>query len=295
MQRLHICFVHGIGQTKPGYSQNMAEKIRQSFSNELKSLLSTNDDYASYLNTVEILWDDILSAKQEELSHILKKDFPTVKSNPLSFFIFGWDFLKSLITKIRTTFASEYIGDILAYRNKIVYKEIHDHILTKINALNTKPPFEEITFVAHSLGTVITSDFIYDRQKEKGISHPHLIFTNFFSMGSPLALFSLHYGRELFKSPLRIESKFGRWINIFDRDDPIAYPLKNLNESYNNVVTKDWAVNTGLFGIAHLHYFNNEIIADKIGKKLALDWIRVNEKIAEQEISKLLKDFDTNY
>ncbi len=132
--------------------------------------------------------------------------------------------------------------------------------------------------IAHSLGTVISSDFVYDQLKGTGVLHQRFLFSNFFTLGSPIALFALQYGIELFKSPIRLECKDGKWINIFDLDDPVAYPLKNLNQAYDAAVNVDYEVNTGGFGISHTRYFQNQIVQELIAQKLAQDWLQINGK-----------------
>lgn len=93
-----------------------------------------------------------------------------------------------------------------------------------------------------------------------------------------MALFALQYGIELFKSPIHVEDAQGHWTNIFDLDDPIAYPLKNLNDAYEKAVHLDCQVNTGGFGVSHVRYFGNRIVQETIAKKLAADWLRMNDK-----------------
>ena len=37
----------------------------------------------------------------------------------------------------------------------------------------------------------------------------------------------------------------GEWINFYDRDDVIAYPLRSLNPAYKAVITDDREINVG--------------------------------------------------
>ena len=62
----------------------------------------------------------------------------------------------------------------------------------------------------------------------------------------------------------------GRWVNIFDEDDPVGMPLKVLNEAYNKVVHKDVLVNSGVYGISHTNYFKHLYLSmpKRIGKVL---------------------------
>ncbi|MGE5279388.1 MAG: hypothetical protein ACM3L6_01415, partial [Deltaproteobacteria bacterium] len=127
-----------------------------------------------------------------------------------------------------------------------------------------------------SLGTVIASDFIWDCQF-KGLMKPFAL-GNVFTMGSPIALFALRYGAELFNQPIEVKAP-GRWVNILDADDPIAYPLKPLNKEYDHAVLADREVSVGPLGVAHTRYWNAPVVHALIGRKLALDWLRADGRL----------------
>lgn len=112
-------------------------------------------------------------------------------------------------------------------------------------------------------------------------------------MGSPLPLFSLQFGGpEVFNKPIAIQDSLGRWVNIYDKNDPIAYPLKLLNEAYNRVVLKDQEVHAGMFGIAHLKYWTNQSVHLIIARKLALDWLRFNNALDKSRLDGLYAKYD---
>ena len=115
--------------------------------------------------------------------------------------------------------------------------------------------------------------------------------SNFFTMGSPLALFALRYGAELFNKPINVDGA-GRWVNILDKDDPIAYPLRELNEEYKAVVLADLEVNVGLWGIAHVQYWKNQSVHRIIAAKLALDWLRINNRLPAGDLQKMQEKYD---
>lgn len=66
----------------------------------------------------------------------------------------------------------------------------------------------------------------------------------------------------------RLEDASGVWFNVFDKDDPIGYPLKCLNEAYRSVVTGDVFVGTGLFGLSHTGYFKSRDVHRLIAERL---------------------------
>lgn len=280
MNPVAAAVIHGIGVTRPGYAKPIIDGIRREFEAHLKSL-KISDVSADALVFKEVLWDDVVAIRQRELAVILRKGFDAEPKSGFTAFL-GAIFSgpKKMINWLRTDFAAEFVQDVLSYRDREVYSLVHHKVSQELAALPFGAAKIPLTLITHSLGTVIASDFIYDRQK-KGTIDPRWTFSNFFTLGSPIALFALQYGgAEVFKSPVKVEDPSGAWVNIYDRDDPIGYPLKTLNEFYDRAVAKDLLVNTGVFGAAHTHYFENREVQQAIGAKLAEDWIRINNSLS---------------
>ena len=109
--------------------------------------------------------------------------------------------------------------------------------------------------IAHSLGSVIASDHFYDLQQGKRkaelLENPLVkgeTLTLFYTMGSPIALWSISYDE--FDRPIEVPAKSikerypntGEWINFHDKHDIIAYPLEPL---YGSEFVKDQQANVG--------------------------------------------------
>ena len=322
MTNIKVAIIHGIGVNKPGYSKDLCEGVIKEFNATLRKILNTAYDYTRNIDFQEIVWDDILGENQKQLKGLLQRALQqkkqktflafwagsglipiiiagflsmTVFKHPLIFIIafliagyLFYHFGTKLYYQLRTGFASEFVLDIVGYLNEEVKERIQQRI--KDDLLKIRADKEPVTFVAHSLGTVIASDFIWDRQKLHDFGNFKL--NNFFTMGSPLALFALRYGAQLFNKPIHIDLTFGRWINIMDKDDPIAYPLKELNKEYNEVVLKDIQVNVGPLGIAHVKYWPDSNIHKIIAKKLAIDWLKLNEELDSGRIERLYAEYE---
>ncbi|MBI4597655.1 MAG: hypothetical protein HY737_04540 [Candidatus Omnitrophica bacterium] len=145
-----------------------------------------------------------------------------------------------------------------------------------------------LTIISHSLGSVIASDGVYELQ-QSGQFPTQLALVNFFTMGSPIALFGLRYGLEHFTKPIRPKI----WVNFFYPEDLVGYPLKPLNAAYHQAVDEDlrlapaWA-SAGLWrGItrlaiaqvpllrsleSHSWYFSDRRVSRRIGELLAQQW-----------------------
>jgi hypothetical protein len=298
--QLNIAIIHGIGINGPGYSKDLTKGIAREFNSILRTKLKTSDDYSKDLNFIEIVWDDLVADHQREFAQIFEKEFKHRAHKPHLFYwiatflligsvlslIFSkpWVFAALafaffiLGTKMfqwaRTKFAADFIDDIICYRNGDAKGMIQKRIDERLSGLAASSGAVPVTFISHSLGTVIASDYIWDSRHDKKLFSSQLSLCNFFTMGSPLALFSLQFGMSMFSDPISVDDKIGVWINIFDLDDPIAYPLKCLNAAYDKAVTKDEEVNVGLFGLAHVNYWTKKPAHRIIASKLAEDWLR---------------------
>lgn len=73
----------------------------------------------------------------------------------------------------------------------------------------------------------------------------------------------------------------GEWVNYYDEDDVIGYPLKTLNGAYRKVVKADRGVNAGGLLSAwnpasHLGYWTDNDVTTPIAGALARTWRAVN-------------------
>jgi hypothetical protein len=322
MVKLHIAIIHGIGKNGPGFSRDLTERIRREFKRALQKILKISDDHSGDLNFIEVIWDDILAVNQARLADIFRKEFKrrdqSEKMNfaswvlmvfvvaAVSSFIFknpwivaliafgAFPFVKSVFVKLRTDIAAEFIDDIICYREKVAQKMILDRVEERLRSCGDFPGGANVHFISHSLGTVIASDYVWEAQKPGNFLNQKTKVGNFFTMGSPLPLFSLQFGGpELFNKPFVIQDEAGRWVNIYDRDDPIAYPLKCLNDAYDRTVLKDQEVDVGWFGLAHVNYWKSEQVARLMAHKFALDWLRENRKLPADKILELSERYDT--
>jgi len=187
-------------------------------------------------------------------------------------------------------FAIGSIGDLIAYtklsypenKYEMIQKRFKD-TLTKLGqrACENGDTEASLTVIAHSLGTVISSDGIYDICNNK--SSPGITVDRFISMGSPIALYGLRYGLDNFMQPIHPKM----WINFWYPQDPIAFPLKSLNQAYSEAVTEDIClsphgggnpVNSLIRGLAarlprgsvscHSWYFSDKRVIKRIAESL---------------------------
>ena len=157
--------------------------------------------------------------------------------------------------------------------------------------------------IAHSLGTIISSNYFYDLSKSR---RPGMVsglvrnvkkntplengetLTLFYTLGSPIAIWSLRHVDS--GTPIRVPARNlgkhhdelrGEWINFYDHDDVIGYPLRPLNDAYKQSVTKDVPINAGGFllswnPLSHTSYWTDDDVTKPIARTLVRVWRHVN-------------------
>ncbi|MEI7604329.1 MAG: hypothetical protein WCJ19_04895 [bacterium] len=187
--------------------------------------------------------------------------------------------------KIREQLISS-VSDVLVYESDYWRNQIRDQVLTCIDKyINTS---DDVTIIAHSLGSVVAFDTIYYnvRHNPKWIKAGFKPL-NLFTLGSPIALFSLELDETGIQKPryipnesmtddmnpkntnpdMNIIKDSGVWYNIFDAQDLIGYPLETLFRDKFKV--KDIIVQTGTNPlIAHEGYWKSEKVANIIAEKI---------------------------
>jgi hypothetical protein len=208
-------------------------------------------------------------------------------------------------TKIRK-FVVQFFGDAIAYQPSDNpnpnYIKVHEIVARALQKLSRNAGADAPLFiVAHSLGTVITSNYFYDLQYIPHKIHNSVkqemhetplekgeTLAGFYSLGSPLALWSLRYAD--FDKPISVPSPNLEnyypdlscgWVNMYDKDDVFGYPLKPLNNAYNKAIDQEIEINSGNIinswtPLSHMYYFTTKEIIKQIGDDLAESWKKIN-------------------
>jgi hypothetical protein len=294
--------VHGIGAARADWAEKLTLGLERQVEHALSQL--PGGPYPSRARDAvvieSVLWDDVVAAGQRKLFDHLKASRPRLELKGS-----WWERAKELVThaarSVERTFVTDFIADVIDYLDEQTKKHVHAKLRTGIERvarqLGRGKGKSPLTVVSHSLGTVVSSDFAWDRIKPRqgrpAPFHSRLTFMNFFTLGSPLALFSLqHGGPEAFSKPVRVEHPDGRWVNIRDKDDPVGMPLKTLNAEYQAAVHHDVEVDTGDYLLSHMGYFSHELVLRAIGRKLALDWAAGNRVLPAKDLQALFKAYD---
>jgi hypothetical protein len=212
-------------------------------------------------------------------------------------------------------FFVDYLGDAISYfkgKAPDVYSQ-YNAIQTRIDGLiqnlsgDTNPNQNTLlTVVSHSLGTVVLSDYLYDKRDTLEPKY-QLIFSNFFTMGSPIALYANRfYNHQSERNPFanfkpqKVQDENGVWINLFDEDDIVGYPIRPVNSYCKKAVTADLNVSVGSFisggtPLSHTGYWEDDEVGKIIAEKLAIDWLRVNKWDKKEKTLARIKKYKERY
>lgn len=283
-----VAFIHGIGRTEPGYSAPMQRSIQHAFDERVPNA-------ASALVFEEINWSPALQNREDLLYERLDE------SGKL-----GWEKLRH--------FMVDFAADAIAYQpapsDRSAYDAVHLEVAHAITRLAERAgPRAPLCVIAHSLGTVIASNYVYDLAKRRGsFASPEVrsavgrapiergeTLTLLYTLGSPIALWSLRYpkfGQPIAFPPRRLVRHHpdvaARWVNVYDPDDVIGYPLKELNAAYRKAVTEDRPVNagslwTGWTPLSHTGYWSNDRLAASIATDLAVAYLAASADALPRE------------
>jgi hypothetical protein len=279
-KRLAVFIVHGIGDQKKGFSRDMQENLQSNFKKALQHMgQGDREGQDDALIFREGLWADITQDGEDTLKNRMFNDPNT-----------DVDWIKA------RKFFVDYLGDAISYfKGKISdvysqYKAIQARIDGLVQNLSgeTNPDQNTLlTVVSHSLGTVVLSDYLYDK-RDTLESNYQLTFSNFFTLGSPIALYANRFYNHQSPSnpfanfkPQKVKDPKGVWVNLFDEDDIVGYPIRPVNSYCEKAVTADLNVSvgsllTGWNPASHTGYWEDEKVGKIIAEKLAIDWLRVN-------------------
>jgi hypothetical protein len=278
-----ILFLHGIGRTEAGYSRPLAEAIAARFA---RSTGGQALDPEAQIVFEEVNWSAALQTAEDDLGSRLRA------AGPLR-----WGRLRG--------FMLDFAADAIAYQpthaDRSAYDAIHAEVAASLGRLAKRAGGRApLAVIGHSLGTVIASNYLYDLMKpRKSFMAPEVrgqigttplergeTLSLFYTMGSPIALWSLRYPDFGVPVPLPAKRLAGhhpdlrpRWVNFYDPDDVIGYPLKPLNALYDAAVDEDRAVDAGSWltrwnPLSHTGYWRDGAVADVIADGVGEVWRR---------------------
>ena len=248
-----VIAIHGMGDTDPNYADPLREN--------LESMLAPAEWDEIHFD--KIWYQDILQPNQEALFERSKKQLDS-------------KFLrKFLLYGISDAAGLEYSRNTRGSVYDVTQRRIFDVMMAAFRALDR--PLAPVVIVAQSLGGQVISNYIWDANKPAvswGFWREPPDLTKdenkFHRFGSLRTLFTTGCNIPIFVGalpeheivPITPPSSGFRWINYFDEDDVLGWPLQPLSDQYGDLV-EDVPINAGRFWaswnpLSHTQYWEDK-------------------------------------
>ncbi|WP_395726805.1 hypothetical protein [Nakamurella sp.] len=305
--RIAVLFVHGVGIREPDYARTAIAQLRRQF-RAATGYPDADDD----LIIESAYWAPAVVEREDRLERRVVPGFAagwfgamnkltqkvatgsTLALVPLALsglvrHVPGiprihWPTLRWAVTN--------FVGDVVSYQvsphSREVYDAVHGRVREALDRLAEQAPDAPLFVVAHSLGSVIAADHFYDLSKGRRQAATALAggrtLTGFYTLGSPIALWTQRDGD--FATPLQIPARVSadpvlaaaaEWINFYDADDVLAFPLKGLSDEWDRAVDEDRSVSVGaliigMSPVSHVAYWNDAAVIRPIANSIAWLW-----------------------
>ena len=251
MPQVALITVHGMGETPRDYAAGLFGEMRTRLGPALRERAAL---YSVYYQDIlqkneQLVWDRVDSGSKVHYDQLRK------------FMLFGFADAAGLENR------KEDPGS--------VYELAQGQIARALLAASVADPANPgmpVVFLAHSLGCQVLSSYIYDGQKalgggrvEAGIwrdidawSRPALgrllterekqylaggTCTGLLTTGCNIPIFVAAH-KEMHIKPIAPPTPLFRWLNLYDPDDVLGWPLQPLSEGYRTLV-EDRVINAG--------------------------------------------------
>lgn len=279
-QKVAVIVIHGLGKQQEDFASIFIDNLLKTF-----SAISGEKNPESCVEIKPVWWASIFAGREEELKRKLVGPPYNLRYVELREFMI------------------HYLADAVAYQplrdgGEQNYDAVHQAISKQLNSLSSEAGLDApLCVISHSLGSVIASNFFYDLQHAKEntkIINPNSAMERgetlslFYTCGTTLPLWSLRY--TTFDRPIQVPSKefaakyptiAGEWINFYDKDDVLGYPLKSIHPEYDKAVHEDRDVNVGTIldqwtPLCHNGYLHSNKVIEPIAEGIHMVWKQIN-------------------
>ncbi len=173
------------------------------------------------------------------------------------------------------------VGDALAYANNPAtdnsdYRRAHLKVLEAVNDLQMKIGDDGVVVVvAHSLGCKVIFDYICDAQTRSGIWRDKEPPSGFQKLNRLKLLITMGCNIPFFESSVpdgeqrffEISDEF-QWLNFYDRDDLLGWPLRPLGGRFAEVVSDQERNGIGSVLTSHTGYWKDRELNAEIALRI---------------------------
>ena len=259
-----VLYVHGIDVTDPAYARPLHRRVAQALRRGHPELSQT--DVLDVLFMQGAYWADVFTPSQLCLD-------ASLAHHGLS-----WEVLRR--------FMAGSVAQAVGYEGAKTdpgYRGVSERITDALATLSALAGHDtDLIIVAHSLGCMVTTDFIWDMQQawavrgDEGLTCLEALHTlrGLVTMGNPEALYASRWPD--MGQPIKMGSAGIPWLNLMAASDVIGWPLKTLNPAYALEVQEDKVVNVGVLNsltpASHTHYWTSDAVAQQIASLVTAVW-----------------------
>ncbi len=270
-----VLAIHGMGDTSRTYADSLRKKLAKKVGKKWSKVYFDSIYYA-----------DVFQANQTNIFNRIKANDDIDWIGLRKFLLFG--FSDAAGFERRSNHANS------------PYEQVQDRILDALDkAYDAVGPNTKVVLLAHSLGCHVISNYIWDAQQkdpqqgawrmggfedspagsdlDKFRRLRNLKLLNFTGCNIPIFLAAISQTRIKAISSRGKGYSF-KWLNFYDPDDPLGWPLKNIStrntkESYKYEVNEDIPVNVGSVvsnwnPLSHNGYWKDNDVLNPIAKEL---------------------------
>jgi hypothetical protein len=248
------------------------ENFADGFLRAVRARAEAHGLHSDALETQPVWWGDLFQADEDDLWRRM------TEAHRLD-----WAWMRKFVMAV--------LADAVAYRRPNPgqydhYQAVHQRVHERLSDLSKRAGAgTPLVVAAHSLGSVIFSDHVWDEQRRRGPGRDALTrcqtLAGIITFGSNIPLFTLGLPEITpiaFPPPGDALSEAvraaARWMNYYDPDDVLGYPLREISPSYAATVTEDVAINVGNLleswnPTSHTAYWDDETFIDRVAAQLA--------------------------
>jgi len=259
MTRLGILVIHGIGDQQPDFAADFIGAVERRLG-----------ERADRVRWQPLYWADLVASKETELLNRLSAGGRQL----------DWGFVRRFVV--------HFLADAVAYQRVPgkaqvdgIYNRMHQRVEETLGVLESAldDRASPLLVIAHSLGGHIMSNYIWDQQHR----HPARVLgatpfvraetlSGMITFGCNIPLFALALPEVV---PIEIPRQTAGqrpWLNLYDRDDVLGYPLEPLSEGYAALV-EDREVKVGGFltgwnPASHNSYWTDKDAIEPIARRI---------------------------
>ena len=276
MAKVALVTLHGMGVTYPNYADDLLAKL----ASRMKSAFNE-------VKVQSVYYQGILQDNEEEVWRRVEEKGKVRYDELRRFLLFGFGDAAGLENR------KEFDNSVY----ELAQMQVADALL-KVHAAGANLP---VVFISQSLGCQVLSNYIYDAQKfargepvGAGIwkaNNPFILGLttgqrNFLKGDTAMAWVSTGCNIPIFVAahkrmdiiPIAKPTTHFKWLNLYDPDDALGWPLQPLSDQYE-VLVEDRAINAGqgVIGtfikswnpLAHTAYWTDDDVVKPLASMLS--------------------------